>query len=235
MAFIKDYYTDDGKHYVKITSEGEQWIEYQKKMLCTAKLSWCPPCEETEDQNGIVYDISECISIGIYPTMSEKEIHEMIKGVQKMLNACDDYLLEPGSYSNELRYLFWNTGTKSMQGIYIPEKAKMDEKKWIQKFMSQLLGNAITKRWPEQEILTCYRLYKNAFEDGSLIEDASTAQVREIEPDSVTESQMQTARQARYALWEDLEEEPKAEEMNVRGTVQQVKGRVKQFFGKKEK
>ena len=233
MAFIKDYYTDEGKHFVRIVSEGEQWIDYQKRMICTAKLIWCPPCQEEKD--GLVYDISDCVSIGIYPSMSEKEIHEMVKGMQRMLKACDDYLLEPGGICNELRYLFWNTATKTMQGIYIPEEVKMEEKKWIQKFMSQLLGNAITKRWPEEEILTCYRLYKNAFEDKALVEESLPPLTREIESEGIAENQARAARQARYALWDDLEEEVPEEEKNSKEGVQQMKERVKQFFGKKEK
>lgn len=239
MVSVKEYYTQQGNHCVMVSADPEQWIGYQAKMVCRTAPPWLPPCKESEAKSALVYDISACIPLQTFHQLKLEEIQEIGRELIKIQKETGAYLLDEGGYCTQAKYLFWNPMDKKLQCIYIPSQTNLKGKDWIQKVTAQILGHAIVEKWPEKELLECYRMYRDSHtEEG--FRPAPQRQPEEEEPkeeraeeEYLAQEAAKTARLARYALWDSLDDE--VEEENIKDTVQKVKGKMKQIFGKKEK
>ena len=76
MAFIKDYYTESGQHFIQVTPQEKGWIPYQAAMICVQKPEWLPPCERLTEQEGILYNVTDCICIQTGICCYLKVIHQ---------------------------------------------------------------------------------------------------------------------------------------------------------------
>lgn len=239
MASVKEYYTQQGNHCVMVSAEQEQWIGYQAKMVCRAAPAWLPPCKEAEGKNALIYDISACIPLRSFHQMKLEEIQEIGRELIKIQQETRSYLLDKDGYCAQVKYLFWDPRDKKLQCIYIPGQTNVKENDWIQKVTAQILGHAILEKWPEQEMLECYRMYREAHsEEGLRLVPRKHSEEKKMEEkqdqeEPLAQEAAKTARLARYALWDSLDDE--IEEENMMDTVQKVKGKMKQIFGKKEK
>ena len=54
MASFKDFYTEQGKHCLQVTTERDVWVEYQAQMVYRARLPWFPSCQVLPKEQSIV-------------------------------------------------------------------------------------------------------------------------------------------------------------------------------------
>lgn len=236
MAYIKDYYTDAGQHFIQVTPQESGWIGYQAAMICKQKPEWLPPCEALTETEGVLYEVSDCICIQNYSTMEPKELDKVAQACARLSENAREFLLDPGGFQSELRYIYWDTKAERLQCIYVPQETETDEKRWRMRVLGHLLSHAIVKTWPEDGVLQCYRLYRDVADEGKERKEESKEKQEEQsqeKAESMIEYQARQARYARYALWDDMAEEE--EEEPVKETVQKVKDRMRQFFSRKEK
>lgn len=229
MASFKDFYTEQGKHCLQVTTERDVWVEYQAQMIYRARLPWFPSCQVLPKEQSIVYDLSECIAISAYPILPAGELEKVAEALRKFTEACKPYLLSAGSCSRELKHIFWNTRTAQLQCIYIPERSRKEPEEWRQDIWKGMIQNAVEQCWPEEELLSCYRFYL-AVGKGEKAVAAEEKQERA----GIAEQQIHAAKMARFALWDELADEEDEEEESA-AAVQRVKGKVRQFFSRKEK
>lgn len=227
MASFKEFYTEQGKHCLQVTTEQDAWVEYQAQMVCRAWLPWFPPCQILSEEQSVVYDLSECVAISAYPILPSGELEKVAEMLRKFTEACKPYLLSAGSCSRKLKHVFWNTRTAQLQCIYIPGPNWEEPEGWRRDVWRGMIQNAVEQCWPEEELLSCYRFYLAVGKE----EKEATAEEKQ-ERTGIAEQQIHAAKMARFALWDELAEEEDEEEAR---TVQRVKGKVRQFFSRKEK
>lgn len=234
MVSVNEYYTQQGKHCVRVCTEKSQWISYQAQMICKAAPDWIAPCSNNKENNALTYDISSCVPLPAYREMQAEEIRQIRKELVRIQKETEAYLLDENSYCTEIKYIFWDPAAKKIRCLYIPAQADENESDWIQKITAQILGHAISEKWPETELLECYRMYLSArSEDGLQAPTDENEEDNGAEGERLAQQAAKTARLARYALWDSLEDEE--EEESMKETVQKVKGKMRQIFSKKEK
>ena len=238
MAFIKDYYTESGQHFIQVTPQEKGWIPYQAAMICVQKPEWLPPCERLTEQEGILYNVTDCICIQSYSVMDIKELTKVIQACTRVGSEAQELLLDPGCLQSELRYIYWDTKAERLQCIYVPQEPVIEIRLWLTRVSGHLLSHAVAKRWPEEGVLQCSRMYcriADEDEETDSPEEAGEQKVQEREEESPAKSMVQyqaeQARYARYALWDDMAEEEDSE----KEPTQKMRERMRQFFGKKEK
>ena len=83
MAFIKDYYTESGQHFIQVTPQEKGWIPYQAAMICVQKPEWLPPCERHKDEK--MFEAMEYFKIIDFETKKQLSL-EIIDYIRKCKN-----------------------------------------------------------------------------------------------------------------------------------------------------